>query len=520
MRIRWSARYGLTPATIQKVIAVCLLLIPAILLVAPGAWAEPHYGGKLRLAVEGKVYGFDAVKGGAFTQSTQTVANLVMEPLFDLGENGEILPLLGLSMDSSADGKTWTISLRQGVTFHDGAPFNADAVVGNWRRLLDPKSGFRGRVAVDMIESVEKADEYTVRYQLSHPWKPFPILMTLRKSKALLVPSPKAVADDVHNRAPVGTGPYVFKSWKSGDHILLTKNKNYWNPGKPYLDEVVVRMIPDPDTRYAALASGQVDVIATDRPTHIKKLKADPRFSAAVGEGAGVVSLILNTRVPPLDDDRVRRALAHAWDQEKIINMVFKDIVPFVTHWYGETMTCGDVGYRRPDLEKARALIKEYGKPVELEYIHSATARGAECGAVIQQLFKRIGVKVKTTPLDWGAIYKRFYSGKFNLASWAIGGADQMSVVTRLTFQTKGVFNRSGYSNETVDRLLMEQKMSMDPEVRQKALCEVVRHVNNDAPMLFLSGNRHYLFSSVKVKGLPLPRHGNVLAANVWMDLP
>lgn len=493
-----------------------LAVFLSVTMFAAVSLAQPQYGGTLKLGIEYRSYGFDPIKARMHTATSVSVAHMVMERLFDREANGEIVPLLGLSMTPSQDGKSWTVNLRQGVRFHDGTPFNADAVVAHWRRLLNPENRFRSLPALNVIRSVEAVEEYTVRFHLEHPWKPFVSVLSANTTSAV-IPSPKAVAEGTHNRAPVGTGPFVFKSWKDGYRIVLTKNENYWQPGKPYLDEIILLIIPDAQTRKAAFVSGQVDVMYTDRPTHVRKLEADPRFVTHAGEGSGGGTLVMNTRKTPLDDVRVRRALAHAWDQEKYIKIVYQDTVPFVTHWYGEKLNCTAADYRHHDVEKARTLIREYGKPVEIEYIHSATQRGVESAMVVQQLFKSIGVTVKTVPLDWGTLYKRVFQRNFDLASGGIPGRDDMGVVIRLLFHTKSTWNLSGYSNEDVDRLLMEQKLSVDQKTRSQIWCEVARQVNKDAPILLLCGRKYYLFAVPEVHGLPAPHNNYIRLDPAWL---
>ena len=512
--LKWGAPI---PATFLNYIPGCLAIVLIVILFAAETRAQPRYGGTLELGIEYRAYGFDVIKARMYTATSITATHLVMERLFDRRANGEIVPLLGLSMTPSEDGKTWTVNLRQGVRFHDGTPFNADAVVGHWQRLLNPKNRFRALPALKVIQSVEAVGEFTVRFHLEHPWKPFASVLSANTTTASVIPSPKAVTEGTQNQAPVGTGPFVFKSWKTGDRIVLAKNPNYWQSGKPYLDEIVLRIIPDAQTRYAAFVSGQVDVMYTDRPTHVRKLKAKSNFVTITGEGTGAGTLVMNTRRPPLDDVRVRRALAHAWDQQKYIKVVFQDTVPFATHWYGDQLDCADASYRYPDLEKARALVREYGKAVEIEYIHSATKRGVESALVVQQLFKSIGVNVKSVPLDWGAVYKRVFERNFDLASGGIPGMDDMGVVARLIFHTKSPWNLSGYSNEDVDRLLIKQKLSTDQKTRNRVWCEVARQVNKDAPILLLCGRKYYLFATTEVNGLPAPRNNSIRLAPVWL---
>ena len=504
-------------ATFLKYVPGCLAIFIFGIIFADVTRAQPQYGGTLEIGIEFRSYGFDVIKSRMYTATSITCVHLVQERLFDRGANGEILPLLGLSMTPSEDGKTWTVNLREGVRFHDGTPFNADAVVRHWRRLLNPENRFRALPALRVIRSVEAVGEFTVRFHLEHPWKPFVSVLSANTTLASVIPSPKAVTEGTQNHAPVGTGPFVFKSWKTGDSIVLVKNPNYWQAGKPYLDKIVLRIIPDAQTRYAAFVSGQVDVMYTDRPTHVRKLKSKPTLVTVTGEGTGAGTLVMNTRRSPLDDVRVRRALAHAWDQEKYIKVVFQDTVPFVTHWYGDQLECGDASYRYPDLEKARALVREYGKAVEIEYIHSATKRGVESALVVQQLFKPIGVNVKSVPLDWGALYKRVFERNFDLASGGIPGMDDMGIVTRLVFDTKSTWNLSGYSSEVVDQLLIKQKLSVDQETRNQTWCEVARQVNKDVPILLLCGRKYYLFATTEVKGLPAPRNNSIRLESVWL---
>jgi len=146
---------------------------------------------------------------------------------------------------------------KAGIKFHDGTPFNADAVIRHWQRLLDPKNRYRYRILFRPIVSVEKAGDYEVRFLLKHAWMPFLSVLTNPSGFTALIPSPKAAEEDAQNRAPVGTGPFIFKEWKSGDHITVTKNPNYWQKGKPYLDEITLRPIPDHESRYAALGTGR-----------------------------------------------------------------------------------------------------------------------------------------------------------------------------------------------------------------------------------------------------------------------
>lgn len=484
-----------------------------------GAWAGPDYGGTLRIVNEGDSFGFDVIKTRAFTSTAQIVGNLVMERLFEMGPDNKLIPVLGLSAVVSKDKKIWTVRLRQGVTFHDGTAFNADAVVAHWKRILNPENRFRRRILIDTLESVEKAAVYEVRFILKHAWEPFQSMVLANKRMAVsLIPSPKAVQDDIQNRSPVGTGPFIFKAWKTGERIVVSRNSDYRIADKPYLDEIVIRNIPDHDARYAALLSGQVDLIATDRPSQVKKLMHDPEYSTVIIEPGGTGILMMNNAKPPLDDARVRRALAHAWDQDQQIKAVYKDILDSTKYLNAEMLPCSDYGYLEPDLESARQLIADYGKPVELEYFHSQTQRGRETAMVMQQLFKKINVTIKPAPLAWGGIAKKVFGGEFDLSSWVIPGFDDMGPIVTAFFNSASPWNFMKYKNETVDELLHRQRTSIDPETRRQSLCEAARKINADAPFLYLFKQRYYMVSKKNVKGVVSPRNEYFRLAEAWLE--
>ncbi len=486
---------------------------------APMAWAGPKYGGTLRLLGEVDAIGFDAIKARSAMGGGRAVGTLVMEKLFARDKDDNIIPILGLSATSSEDGKAWTIELRRGVRFHDGTPFNADAVIHHWQRLLNPKNRYRQRLLFQPIIGIEKVGDYTVQFRLKHAWLPFMAVLTDPSGFTALIPSPKAVEEDTQNRAPVGTGPFVFKEWKRGDRITVTQNPNYWKKDRPYLDAVVYRAIPDHESRYATLISGQADIMITDRPAHVKKLSANPDFQQHILHFRGAGILALNTTRPPFDDGRVRRAIAHAWDQKKYIRASFQDITPYTENWFGNALDCSDTGYLHHDPAKARALLADYGKPVEFEYVHSATTRGREAGIILQQMMKEIGVKVNPTPSDFPGIMKKLFSKNYDCTSWIIRGGYDMGPSTTVTLFSKSPWNVTGYANPEVDKLLMKQRLSTDPAARAETWCAIARKVNQDAPFLYLFGRQYYIFVRNYVKNINPPVLGQEgTQYDLWLD--
>ncbi len=510
-------RFGASRA-MRGVFVFSLVVLSILVIAGHQAGAEPHYGGTLRMANELDAIGFDAIKGRSLIGSGGLAANLIMEKLFELGADGELIPILGLSADASEDGKRWIVTLRQGVKFHDGTPFNAEAVVKHWERLLNPENRYRGRMFLRTIASVETAGEFKVRFTLEHAWKPFLAVLAEVRGFASLIPSPRAVDDDVQNRAPVGTGPFIFKEWKPKDRIVVVKNPDYWRKGKPYLDKIVFRPISDHDARYNALVSGQVDMMTTERPNQINKLLDNPDYAHEVVDLSGAILLALNNSKPPLDDVRVRRALAHAWDQKKYIKTSFKNVAPFTEHWLGDALECEDAGYLQHDVEKAKALLAEYGKPVELEYVHSATTRGRETALILQRLMKEVGVKVTPVPLDFPGIMKKVFSKKYDISSWLIAEFRDMDPMTEAALHSKSPWNIYRYADEEIDKLLAELRTGSDPEAMAKTRCTIVEKVNTDAPFLYLYGRNIHLFAKNNIKNITNPKHFMFRLDNVWLE--
>jgi len=497
---------------------LCLLVLAALLVQgAPAAASGPVQGGSLTVGIEEEFNGFDPIKARFLGAMDRHVAMAVEERLFDLDEKGNLVPELALSASTSPDGRVWTIKLRQGVAFHDGTPFNADAVVAHWQRLLDPKNRYIGLSALEPIESVTKADEHTVRFALKRPWFLFRNQIT-GSGFASLIPSPKAVQEGTQNRAPVGTGAFMFKEWVSNDRLVLVRNPGYWRKGKPHLDTVAFRPMPDMQARFAALQSGQADAILTDRGAHILQAGEDRSLRVYSGDYSGPYSFLFNMSKPPLDDPRARRALAHAWNQEFLVKANFRGTVPVVSDPFGGSPACGDSGYRKHDVAKAKELLAEYGQPVTLELTHTNTPRGKEAGEITQRLFKEVGVTLTLTPLAPGEVFRRLMGGEFQISSWRIPDYPDMGPYLHESVGSKGRMNLGRYASHAMDEHLMVQATSNDAEARKKALCSVARLINEDAVFLYLGGRRFHILARADLQGVTAGHHSVVKVADIWRD--
>src|SRR3954454_5139395 len=278
-------------------------------------------GGSITVGLELDIPGFDPLKVGVYDTSAETAAAAIFNTLVALDDNGKPVPKLALSWTHSDDYKTWTFKLRPGVKFHDGTPFNAEAVKANFDRQKDPANKCRCAFYVAFIHDVQAPDELTAVFNLNDPAVNLPAVLTVPSSNNVMQSPPawKTKGDD-YNRNPVGTGPYIVKSWSAGDRMVLEKNPDYWNKGRPYLDRIVLKPLPDAQSRFASLQSGEATLIWDDEADadNIQKAQKDSKLTVHSYVEAGAAVYAFNPKTPPLDDVRVRQVLVMAIDRKKM----------------------------------------------------------------------------------------------------------------------------------------------------------------------------------------------------------
>ena len=472
--------------------------------------------GTLTVALETDARGFDAVKGGVLGASAGTVSLTIHDSLLLYDRDSESFkPNLAESWEASADKKTWTVKLKKGVKFHDGSPFTANDAARHINRILDPKNKSRSRAFISAIASAKAADDHTVVYTLKHPWEAFRSTLAMPAMTGL-VPSHKNVEADMQNRSPIGTGPYKFKSWAGGDRIVVERNPAYHRSDvKAHFDEIVFRILPDTQARFAALKAGEVDVIWTDRGNTIKAAQKDNSLNVLTAPGSGGSINFFNASKPPLDDQRVRQAIAHAWNQEVILNVTWKKTRPFARHGLGENTKC-DAGYLEYNPEKAKALVADYGKPIDLEMIHTTTPRGREFGEILQQMLKAVGMSLKLVPVDQNTLVKKVFTNDYMISGWRIADTGDVGAQLFALSFSKSPYNLTRLKTPALDKLAMTMRTAGTPEARTKGLCDLSRAINQEANMGFRGGNRYYVITRKNVTGVtitPMGRAGVAFAS-------
>jgi peptide/nickel transport system substrate-binding protein len=480
-------------------------------------------GGGITVGLELDIPGFDPLKVGVFDTAALTAAAALFDTLTYLDDKGVAQPKLALSWSHSDDYKTWTFKLRPGVKFHDGTPFNGEAVKANFDRQKDPANKCRCAFYIAFIRDVQAPDELTMVYNLNDPAVNLPAVLTIPSANnAVQSPTAWKTKGDEYNRNPVGTGPYVLKSWAAGDRMVLEKNPDYWNKGRPYLDRIALKPLPDAQSRFASLQSGEVDIIWDDEydADNVQKAQKDPKMSVHTYVGSGAQVYAFNTKVAPFDDLRVRRALVMAIDRKKMSQAITNGLSRPASNPYGEGswVKCKDDGALPNDIDKAKALIKEYAKPVEFKMIVSATPRGRTVGQVLQQFWKQVGANMEIEQVDQATIVPRAFMRQFQLTPWRIVDLADPDPQMYANFHTGSPVALANYSNPELDKLLEHARTTGNQEQRVEDYCAISRLINQEAIWFWTFQNTYYAISKAKLKGLPKMYSGVIDVSNVWME--
>jgi peptide/nickel transport system substrate-binding protein len=434
----------------------------------------------------------------------------------------EVEPALAESWSISEDGKTYTFKLRQGVKFHDGSDFNAEAVKFNFDRMLKKDHPFYNTGPFPLsfnfasVEAVNAVDAQTVEFKLTEAFAPF--LSNLAYPTGLIV-SPAAVEQHgkEYGRNPSGTGPFKFVEWLSSQRVVIERNPDYWG-GAASLEAVVFRPVTDANTRVAEMMAGGIDVMVEVPPDNLATFKQDANFAVAEQAGPHVWFAILNTKEGPFSDKRVRQAANYAVNKETLVDNVLQGTatvaagpIPPAFNWVE-----GSVKPYAYDPEKAKALLAEAGvdKPKLTFYVTeggSGMLDPITMGAAIQADLQAVGFDVKIETYEWNTFLGRVnpgLEGKADMAemAWMTNDPDTVPYLTLRTgaMPEKGGFNSGYYSNPKVDELLEKARTSTDQAERGKLYGEVQAIVHDDAPWLFVANWKQNAVTTAAVKGFKL----------------
>ncbi|HET92145.1 MAG TPA: ABC transporter substrate-binding protein [Chloroflexi bacterium] len=445
-------------------------------------------------------------------------------------ETGEFVPGLAERWDISSDGLVHTFYLRRGVTFHDGTPFNAEAVRFNLARITSPDlASQKARFMLGPYERVHVVDEYTVQIYLSEPFAPF--LDTLSQVY-LGMASPAAVEQwgDEYQLHQVGSGPFVFAEYVPGDHILLRRNPDYaWGPTvyrheTAQLEEIEFRFFTDPATRSPALETGEVDVMGEIPPQDAARLKSNPDFRIEPVPIPGASLMIfMNTERPPLDDVRVRQALLYATDRQAIVSTVFRESSP-VAHGPLAAVTLGyepAVEEFYPfDVERAMALLAEVGwsdtdgdgvrdregQPLALDLYLMGWGHMPEVGQWLISQWAELGIAVNSQVVSYPEALEVAAQGKHHLIPFNLSGSDPD--ILRQFFHSQAEFNWSKIADLEMDTWLETAARTLERADRVELYSRVQLRVMDGALVIPIRDYVNLNGVSNRVQGLGFDAQG------------
>ncbi|WP_327681499.1 ABC transporter substrate-binding protein [Kitasatospora sp. NBC_00458] len=452
-------------------------------------------GGTLKIGLDRPFAKLDPADSGLASMPLMILTNALYDPLMVNGDNGAVQPNLAKSFTPNADATGWTLDLREGVTFSDGKPLDGQAVVDHVTRLSKPENKCACAADAATIGTMTVNSPTSVAFTLKAPNAAFPNLFT----RSLGYVSEAPAAPD----APaVGSGPYTVESVQPGVSVTLARNPSYRGP-KGHADKLVYKVLPDSDSRYQSLRSGDADLIWAETPAQFKQATADGLRSAT---GPGSTSTVLfNTKAAPFDDPKVRKALQYAVDREAVEKIVYLGQGKVSDGPIGSTSPYrGTAAHPARDVAKARALLAEAGHPdLSFEYLVDSRPEGQQRATVLQQMFAEAGVKMTIKPLDPASLGTAMYQRQFQVMDFITSLFGDTDTALASLFATGAPYNFTGWSSPAAGQAIATGRATLDQAQRTRSYQEAAQAVVEEAPMLFLTENTVGFLASAKVAGLP-----------------
>jgi peptide/nickel transport system substrate-binding protein len=444
----------------------------------------------------------------------------------------EVEPALATEWKVSEDGKTWTFKLREGVKFHDGTDFNAEAVVQTFKRILDENNKYYGVVQggysyleylmADVVEDVVAVDEYTVDFKLNQVFAPF---LTYMGYYSQFIVSPTALDEygAKFPQNPVGTGPFVFDKWQRGEYVQLKVNENYWGE-KPIIDTLIFKCVPESSTRLMELQSGQVDVIKALDPGQLSKVEADENLELLSVPGANLFYAAFNCTKEPFNNQKVRQAINHAIDMDKIVEVIYEgsgtraiNSLPPTVFSFDET--AGPYEYNP---QKAKELLAEAGYPNGFEtnlysfiYARPYVAKPVQVAEVIKADLEAVGVKVNIVTNEWAT-----HSDIMDNMKHDIGLSGWYDIPYPSNFLKAMALEgaNTGYMPDELVELAKAAWATYDRAEQEEIYKEFQHKLYEGAPLIPIAHNNYTAAISKNVKGFELDIIGTVRAHKAYKE--
>jgi peptide/nickel transport system substrate-binding protein len=461
-------------------------------------------GGTLRVGLEADPPNMDPHQSVAAVDR-QVYQNL-FDKLVDINQDLEIVPMLATSWAISNNGRTYTFKLRPNVVFHDGTPFNADAVAYNFQHMLDTSFGSPRRSEVNLVQKVTAVDPLTVQIDLEKPFSPFLAILSDRAGMMVSPAAARRLGRDFA-REPVGSGPYKFVEKRPQERIVLERFDRHWDRTAGNVDRIIYRPIPDEQALLANLKAGELDINNVVPPTEVPALRTDAKLKLLERQSLGYQGMWINTTAPPFNNKALRQAFNAAIDRRALVRVVFGDTATPGNGPFPPGLLGADAGpnARVPErnLDLARAKLREGGQPNGFAFTLRIVPGRVEqqIAQVLQSMAGEAGIRVNIEIVEFGAILSQLATQRYDAVRIGWSGRPDPDGNLYAFNITSGGSNFSGYSNPRVDAMLDAARLLSAPDHRRRAYAEILTVLNEDLPFIFLWWPKEYKLMSPKLQG-------------------
>ncbi|WP_017547819.1 glutathione ABC transporter substrate-binding protein [Salinicoccus carnicancri] len=512
-----------------------------------GEGGETADGGDMTLAFPSDAVSMDP--HGSNDVPSEQVRDTIYEPLVTQDENLEIVPALASEWEQKDD-TTWEFTLQEGVKFHDGSDFNAEAVKANIDRLLDPATASARAFLLEMVSEVNVIDEHTVEIVTEYPFAPLPGHLSHGAGKMI---SKELIDEDYQNaideagldmtpeeyyelradggseheeaadamgqhigtaveQNPVGTGYMKFESRTPGESTSLVANEDYWG-GAPNIDSATFKVVSETGSRLAELETGSSDFIAQVESSNIQRVEENEDVTLERTDSVSIDYIGFNTQKEPFDDKRIRQAITHAFDKEAVLSGVYNDsgtpaAAPLAPGVLGYDENLEGPEY---DMDKARELLAEAGYEDGFDVnlmVNDDNPERVDMAVWLQESLAELDINVTIEQVEWGAYLEMTGSGEHDMfiLGWSNSTGDPDNGISPL-FHSDMVGapgNRSFFENDELDALLDEGKRESDQDAREEIYKDAQELLVEEAPAIFVrhSENLNAYQNSVEDLGI------------------
>ncbi|GAF67152.1 ABC transporter substrate-binding protein [Bacillus sp. TS-2] len=457
---------------------------------------------------------------GSNDTPSSNVAYNIYESLVKQDENMVVQPGLATDWEQDPEEPTkWVFNLREGVKFHDGSDFNAEAVKANIERILDENVASPRSFLYEMITEVNVIDETTVEFVTEYPFSPLAAHLAHNGggmiSKDVIDEDYAAMEDGeepgtIINEKPTGTGYFKFDYWNPGQEIRLVRNDDYWDDNKAKLDSVIFKVVPEDLTRIAELETGGAHITDPLSPSDVARVEGTEGLNVNRQNSVSLSYFGFNLNKEPFDDKRVRQAISMAIDKEQIISGIYDDagipaIGPLAPDVFGYDENASGLPY---DIEAAKELLAEagYEDGFDTTLWTNDNRERMDAATNVQEQLKQIGVNVEVEVVEWGAYLENTAAGQHDMfiLGWTTvtGDADYGMYALFHSSQQGEPGNRSFIANDELDEVLDQARRSTDEAERLDLYSRAQEILEEEAPMLYIHHQEYLLGYSDKVQGL------------------